>query len=84
MRALGDSLCPKSGSISNSVVQSRPFDLLVFPFWGILSKGPKRLTFCFQALWATEVMLAGQRLFGSIWLGARESRLPKGRTRMKG
>ena len=28
-----------------SVVQSRPFDLLVLPFWSIFSHGPKRLTF---------------------------------------
>ena len=28
-----------------SVVQSRPFDLLVFPFWSIFSHGHKRLTF---------------------------------------
>ena len=27
------------------VVQSRPFDLLVFPFWSIFSHAPKRLTF---------------------------------------
>ena len=33
---------------------NRPFDLLVFPFWSIFSKGPKRLTFYFQVLWASE------------------------------
>ena len=38
----------------NSLAQSRPFDLLVFPFWFIFSKGPKRLTFYFQVLWASE------------------------------
>ena len=37
-----------------SVVQSRPFDLLVFPCWSIFSRGPKRLTFYKQVLWATE------------------------------
>ena len=37
-----------------SVVQSRPFDLLVFPVWSIFSRGPKRLTFYSQVLWATE------------------------------
>ena len=36
------------------VAQSRPFDLLVFPFWSSFGHGPKRLTFCFQVLWATE------------------------------
>ena len=28
-----------------AVLQSRPFDLLVFPFWSIFRHGPKRLTF---------------------------------------
>ena len=37
-----------------SLAQSRPFDPLVFPFWSIFSKGPKRLTFYFQVLWASE------------------------------
>ena len=40
--------------VITSVVQSRPFDLLVFQFWSICSHGPKRITFWFQALWATE------------------------------
>ena len=31
-----------------------PFDRLVFPFWSIFSKGPKRLTFYFQVFWASE------------------------------
>ena len=38
----------------SSVVQSRPFDLLVFPSWSTFSRGPKRLTFYKQVLWATE------------------------------
>ena len=32
-----------------SVVQSRPFHLLVFPCWSIFSRGPKRLTFYLQS-----------------------------------
>ena len=40
-----------------SVAQSRPFNLLVFHFWSIFSKGPKRLTFCFWVLWANEFPL---------------------------
>ena len=39
---------------SHSVVRRRPFDLLVFPFWSTFSGGPKRLTFYFQVLWASE------------------------------
>ena len=31
------------------VAQGRPF------VWSIFSHGPKRLTFCFQVFWATEV-----------------------------
>ena len=41
-----------------SVVQSRPFDLLVVHFWSIFSHGPKRLTFWFQVLWAIELQIA--------------------------
>ena len=37
-----------------SLAQSRPFDLLVFQFWSIFSKGPKRLTFYFLVFWASE------------------------------
>ena len=36
------------------IAQSRPFDLLVFPFWSSFSHGPKRLTFYFWVLWASE------------------------------
>ena len=32
-------------ALRDSVVQSRPFDLSVFPFWSMFSHGPKRLTF---------------------------------------
>ena len=38
------------------LVQSRPFDLLVFPFWSISGPRPKRKTFCFQVVWATEFL----------------------------
>ena len=41
----------------NSLAQSRPFDLLVFPCWSIFSKGPNRLTFYFQVFWASEQKL---------------------------
>ena len=41
-----------------SVAQSRPFDLLVFPFWSSLSHGPKRLAFYFWVLWASEFLEA--------------------------
>ena len=52
-----------------SVVQSRPFDLLVFPFWSIFSHGPKRLTFQLQVLWATESNLepAQEPFFAGTW-----------------
>ena len=33
---------------------NRPFHLLVFPFWSSFSHGPKRLTFYFWVLWASE------------------------------
>ena len=50
-----------------SVVESRPFDLLVFPFWSIFSRGPKRLTFYLQVLWASECLLAfDQRIWGEL------------------
>ena len=39
----------------HSVAQSRPFDLLVFPFWTIFRGAAKRLTFYFWVLWASEV-----------------------------
>ena len=39
-----------------SVVQRRPFELLVFPFWSTFSRGLKRLTFYFQVLWASELL----------------------------
>ena len=42
--------------MKNSVVQNRPFDLLVFLFWSVFSGGPKRLTFYVQVLWASEKM----------------------------
>ena len=42
------------GAVFFSVVQRRPFDLLVFPFWSTFSRGLKRLTFYFQVLWASE------------------------------
>ena len=38
----------------HSVAQSRPFNLLVFQFRSIFSHGPKRLTFYFWVLWASE------------------------------
>ena len=44
--------CPLKNN--NSLAQSQPFDLLVSPFWSIFSHGPKRLTFYFWVLWATE------------------------------
>ena len=44
-----------------SVVQRRPFDLLVSLFWSTLSRGPKRLTFYFQVLWASESLEPKQR-----------------------
>ena len=43
-------------SLNLSVAQSRPFDLLVFPFWSSFSHGPKRLTFYFWVLWASEIL----------------------------
>ena len=39
-----------------SFAQCRPFNLLVFWFWSIFSGGPKRLTFFFQVLSATELL----------------------------
>ena len=50
------SSCGAADISKNSVVQSRPFDLLVFPFWSIF-RGPKRLTFYLQVLWASEKMI---------------------------
>ena len=38
----------------NYVAQSQPFDLLVSPFWSSFSRGPRRLTFYFWVLWASE------------------------------
>ena len=40
-------LSQESSMRIGSVVQSRPFDLLVFLFWSIWSHGPKRLGFLF-------------------------------------
>ena len=37
-----------------SVAQSRPFDLLIFPFLSSFSHGPKRLPFYSWVLWASE------------------------------
>ena len=39
---------------TSSLGQSRPFDILVVPFWSMFSKGAKRLAFYFWVLWATE------------------------------
>ena len=49
----------------NSVAQSRPFDLLVFPFWSSLSHGPKRLAFYFWVLWASEQIVSMELGTGS-------------------
>ena len=38
----------------NSVVQNRPFDLLVFLFWSIFVWRSQKLTFYVQVLWASE------------------------------
>ena len=35
---------------------NRPFDLLVFLFWSIFSQGARRVNFCFQVLWATDLL----------------------------
>ena len=43
-----------------SLAQSRPFDLLVFQSWSIVSKGPKRFTFYFQVFWASETWFQQQ------------------------
>ena len=43
-----------SGSLPQLVKANRPLDLLVFPCWSIFSRGPKRLTFYKQVLWASE------------------------------
>ena len=45
---------PSRLPLFGSVVQRRPSDLLVFPFWYAFSRGPKRLAFDFQVLWASE------------------------------
>ena len=52
-----------------SVAQSRPFNLLVFPFWSSFSHGPKRLTFYFWVLWASEFCFRWFPLvsFGLSW-----------------
>ena len=53
-----------------SLAQSQPFDLLVSPFWSIFSHGPKRLTFYFWVLWATEKWFGSNvqaRFVGSVW-----------------
>ena len=42
------------GAISQLSKANRPFNFMVFKFWSIFSKGPKRLTFYFWVLWATE------------------------------
>ena len=55
---------PKEGwtsGILGSVVQSQPFDLLVFPVWSSFSHGPERLTFYFSVLWASELGVAGSK-----------------------
>ena len=49
---------PKGMASQYSLAQRRPFDLLVFPFLSIFSKGPKRLTLYFQVFWASENALA--------------------------
>ena len=42
----------------DSVFQRRPFDLSVFRFRSTFSRGPKRLTFYFQVLWASEEIMS--------------------------
>ena len=65
--------------MSDSVAQSRPFNLLVFSCLSIISHGPKRLTFCFQVLWATELRVepcvARQTLPGLGYFGKEGSEI---------
>ena len=56
-----------------SVAQSRPFDLLALPCWTIFSGGTKRLTFCFQLLWASEIVV----VVLSFWGGCSEKGLQR-------
>ena len=54
---ISESSQPSRGFLASFSVQSESTgsDLLVFPCWSIFSRGPKRLTFYKQVLWATEV-----------------------------
>ena len=51
--------CDMASSVAKYEQLSCPkptFDLLVSPFWSSFSHGPKRLTFDFWVLWASEAM----------------------------
>ena len=53
-------------NLSHSPKANRPFNLLVSLIWvPIFSKGPKRLTFYFQVLWASELLGGGAWLKGN-------------------
>ena len=55
-------------SFMKSVAQSRPFDLLVSPFWSSFSHCPKRSTFYFWVLWASELIVAVPSFLASRFL----------------
>ena len=60
----------------DSLVQSRPFDLLVSPFWTICCHVRKRLTFFFNlwALWPTEkrICFSWRLALGAPWNAFRQ------------
>ena len=57
----------------SSAAQSRPFDLLVSPFWSSCSHGSKRLTFYSWVLWASEFRVR-RGCFGKLSELRRSSR----------